>query len=159
MNLLVHQFSLFGFTFCLAQLYNFFSFFFLFKICTIDHSCHASYDSNDYSQLIRMMPLSTCNYAQSWWVCFGAVIALFLFIFFFAFLPCCIVSFFFFFFFFTSMTALMPTRTVLQSAHFSDATEYTYNHAQSWWVSFGAEKELQRFFSFSFLFLRWGGFF
>ena len=45
---------------------------------------------------------------------------------FFAFLPCCIVSFFDFFFsnFALSMTALMLIRTVLQSAHLSDATEY-----------------------------------
>ena len=31
-----------------------------------------------HSQLICVMPLNTCNYAQTWWVCFGAVIALFL---------------------------------------------------------------------------------
>ena len=47
-----------------------------------------------YSQLICVMPLSTCNYAKSWWVCFGAVIAPFHFTFF-AFLHCCIASLFF----------------------------------------------------------------
>ena len=73
-------------------------------------------------KLICVMPQSTCNYAQSWWVCFGAVVA-----------P--INSLFFrlsvqlhciFFNFAPSMTALMPTRTVLQSAHLSaaDATDY-----------------------------------
>ena len=39
---------------------------FFLQICTFDDS-----------QLLCVMPLNTCNYAQTWWVCFGAVIALF----------------------------------------------------------------------------------
>ena len=110
-----------------------------------------------YRQLICVVPLSTCNNAQSWWVCSGAVVAvLYLFTFFFASLPCCIVSFFFRFFssFVLLMTAFMPKWTVPQSAHLSDATECL--QPSTVLMSWGAVKELQRFFFFSSrFFVRW----
>ena len=58
-------------------------------------------------------------------------------------LPCCIISLFFRFFFkfctFVDSSHAAPTRTVLQSAHLSDATEYLQPSTVllsflSWWV-------------------------
>ena len=115
MNLLVHYFSISVLPVCLPPLY-YFSFFFVFSNLHFWWQYH--------SQLICVMPLNTCNYAQTLWVCFGAVIALI----FSLFLPFCLDALYLFSTFFSnfalSMTALLLIRTVLQSAHLSDATEY-----------------------------------
>ena len=117
MNLLVHYFSIFGFTRlpssgrCIIFLsYFFFKFALLMTVPQSAHLC----DATEHLQLCTdlMGLLWNCNSTY--------------FFTFFAFLPCCIVSFFDFFFsnFALLMTALMLIRTVLQSAHLSDATEY-----------------------------------
>ena len=132
--------------FCLARLYYYSFFFSSLHFWWQLSCCQWQY----YSQLICVIPLSTCNYAQSWWVCFGAVIALFLFTFF-VFLPCCIVPFLIF-----SNFALRWQLSCRQGQYYSQLICLiplsTCNHAQSWSVSFGAAKELQRFFLLSFHF-------
>ena len=113
MFLLVHYFSIFGFA-RLPSSVVLFSFLFFFS--NLHFRCQY------HSQLICVMPLNTCNFAQTLWVCFGAVIALNFHFFF------CLAALYLFSTFFSnfalSMTALMLIRTVLQSAHLSDATEY-----------------------------------
>ena len=100
---------------CLPPLY-YFSFLFFFSNLHFWWQYHR--------QLICVMPLNTCNYAQTFWVCFGAVIALIFSLFCLSALLHCIFFSTFFSNFALSMTALMLIRTVLQSAHLSDATEY-----------------------------------
>ena len=151
MNLLMHYFSIFGFTRlpssgrCIIFLsYFFFKFALLITVPQSAHLC----DATEHLQLCTglMGLLWNCNSTY-----------------FFTFLPFCLAPLYLFSTFFSnlalSMTALMLIRTVLQSAHLSDATEYLQpcTILRSFFRS--CKRTSTFLFFFFFLSLRWNFFF
>ena len=107
------QFYLFAFLRCLIFFLSFFFFFFKFALLMTVPQSALLCDATEHLQLCTdlMSLFQSCNST-----------------FFSLFLPFCLAALYLFSIFFSnfslSMTALMLIRTVLQSAHLSDATEY-----------------------------------